>query len=311
MAGLASQELVLGLCGLSQPVDLDESQRGRGVILIPFLVGRQLMSVQAMLALAAHHLGMPFEELEPHRARDILLIRDSEGHQVLMELTEPETVIDQVGVGLAHERLEPERFLRKREELEFTMGLVEHDGRRGLVDLARLDADQAILDVVDPADAVLAPELVERTDQLDAVGLATVEGHGLAVIERDLHLLRLIGRAPRVHGPLERLRRRLDPGIFQDSGLDRPAPEVLIGAEDRFLGRLDLDAVLRGKLEFLRARPLPLADRGDDLQLRRKRLKGDVEADLVVPLSGAAVRNRRGTVLACNPYHELSDERPA
>ena len=111
-------------------------------------------------------------ELHPHRARDVLLVRDGEGHQVLVKLAEPEAVVDQVGVGLADQRLEPERLLREGQELELAMRLVQHDGGGRLVDLARLDADQAVLDVVDPADAVLAGELVELVDQLDAVHLA-------------------------------------------------------------------------------------------------------------------------------------------
>ena len=53
-----------------------------------------------------------------------------------MELAEPEAVVDQVGVGLADQRLEAERFLGKREELDLAMSLVEHQGGGGLVDLA-------------------------------------------------------------------------------------------------------------------------------------------------------------------------------
>ena len=181
------------------------------------------------------------------------------------------------------------------------MGLVQHDGGRGLVDLARLDPDQPVLDVVDPAHAVLAGELVELVDQRDAVELAAVEGDRLAAVERDLDFLGLVGGQPGVDGPLERLGRGLDPGIFEDAGLDRAAPEVLVGAEDRLLGRLDLDAVLGGVFELLGPRPLPLADRGDDLEIGRERLKRHVEPDLVVPLAGAAVGDGHGAMLARDP----------
>jgi hypothetical protein len=37
---------------------------------------------------------------------------------------------------------------------------VEHDAGRALVDLARLDPDEAVLDVVDPADAVRSCQVV-------------------------------------------------------------------------------------------------------------------------------------------------------
>src|SRR5271157_177471 len=52
-AGLAFEELVLGLRGLAQAVDLDEAQRRRHVVLVAFLVGGQLVTVEAALALAA------------------------------------------------------------------------------------------------------------------------------------------------------------------------------------------------------------------------------------------------------------------
>ena len=129
-----------------------------------------------------------------------------------------------------------------------------------------------------------------------AVELAAVERDRPAPVELDLDFLGLVGRLPRVGGPLERLRRGLDPGVFQDAGLDRTAPEVLVGAEDRLLGRLDLDAVLGGVLDLLVARPLPFADRGDDLQVGGQRLEGHVEADLVVALAGAAVGDRLGAM---------------
>ena len=141
------------------------------------------MAIEAVLALAADDLRVPLEELDPGGARDVLLVRDDERHQVLVKLAEPEAVVDQVGIGLADQRLEPERFLGEGEELDLAMGLVEHDGGRGLVDLARLDPDEAVLDVVDPADAVLAGDLVELLDQLDAVELAAAERDGPAAVE--------------------------------------------------------------------------------------------------------------------------------
>ena len=82
-----------------------------------------------------------------------------------MELAEPEAVVDQVGIFLAHQGLEAERLLGQGQELDLAMGLVQDDRGRGLVDLARFDADQAIFDVVDPAHAVLAGDLVQLVDQ--------------------------------------------------------------------------------------------------------------------------------------------------
>ena len=127
----ALEHLVLGLGGLREAVDLDEALGGRGVVLVAFLVGGQLVAVEAVLALAADDHGVALEELDPGDARDVLLVRDDEGHQVLVQGAEPEAVVDQVGVLLADEGLEPEGVLGEGEELDLAVGLVEDDRRRG------------------------------------------------------------------------------------------------------------------------------------------------------------------------------------
>ena len=164
--------------------------------------------------------------------------------------------------------------------------------------------------MVDPAHAVLAGKLVKVVDQLDPVFLLAIDRHRLAVVEADLHFLGLVGCLAGIDCPLEGLRGWLDPGVFENACLDRPAPEVLVGAEDRLLGGLDLDAVLGGELELLRSRPLPLAHRGHDFQVWGQGLKGDVEPDLIVPLARAAMSHRHGAVLAGHANHELGDQGP-
>ena len=69
--------------------------------------------------------------------------------------------------------------------------------------------------------------------------------------------------------------------------------------------------MLGGELDLLVAGHLPFAHRGDDLQVGGERLEGDVEADLVVALAGAAVGDGLGLVLAGGIDHQLGDERPA
>ena len=54
---------------------------------------------------------------------------------------------------------------------------------------------------------------------------------------------------------------------------------------------------------------LPFADRGQNLQVRRERLDRHVEADLVVALAGAAVRDGGGAVLARHIDQRLGDQR--
>ena len=63
------------------------------------------------------------------------------------------------------------------------MRRMEHRGRRRLVDLAALDPDEAVLDVVDPADAVGPAEAVEPIDEVDRRQPFTVDGDRNAALE--------------------------------------------------------------------------------------------------------------------------------
>ena len=69
--------------------------------------------------------------------------------------------------------------------------------------------------------------------------------------------------------------------------------------------------MLLGVLERLGPGHAPFAHRGDDLEVRVERLEGDVEADLIVALAGAAVGDRLGAFLVGHIDHQLGDERPA
>ena len=74
--------------------------------------------------------------------------------QVAVERAEPQPVVGQLGQLVGDETVEPERVLGQGQPLERAVRRVEDRRRRRLVDLAALDPDEAVLDVVDPADAV-------------------------------------------------------------------------------------------------------------------------------------------------------------
>src|SRR6185369_1900381 len=95
---------------------------------------------------------------------------------------------------------------------------VQDRGGRRLVDLAALDPDQAILDVVDPPDTVRAAQVVDTLDEVDRSEPLAIDRDGDAALEvdDDLDRRRGIGRG---HGPLVRIRRRGDPRILEDAGL--------------------------------------------------------------------------------------------
>src|ERR1051326_1543266 len=64
------EELLLRLGLLSQSPQADEAARRLVVELVAALVGRQLLAVQAVLALAPDHRGLALEQLHPHLAAD-------------------------------------------------------------------------------------------------------------------------------------------------------------------------------------------------------------------------------------------------
>ena len=63
-------------------------------------------------------------------------------------------------------------------------------------------------------------------------------------------------------------------------------------------------------LDLLVARPDPVAERRDHAQAGVDRLEGELEAELVVPLAGAAVHDRLGAELDRKLGDRLRDHRP-
>jgi hypothetical protein len=98
------------------------------------------------------------------------------------------------------------------------------DGRRRrLVDLAALDPDEAILDVVDPPDPMSPAEDVQAFDQLHGTEPLAVERHRHATLERD-HDLHRVGCVCGGDRPLVGVGRWGDPRVLEDAGLAGTTP---------------------------------------------------------------------------------------
>ena len=93
----------------------------------------------------------------------------------LADGAEPEAVVDHLGPARLELTLELELRLREDQVLEGAVGVDEHHRRRGLVDLAALDADGPVLDHVDPADPVRPGRLVELPDEREQRQLLAVQ----------------------------------------------------------------------------------------------------------------------------------------
>ena len=168
--------------------------------------------------------------------------------------------------------------------------------RGRFVELAALDPDCTVLDRVDAADPVCARARVELGDQLGQCELLAVERDRQTRLERD-HDLAGCRRGERGGGDCERLLGRRDPRVLEHARFDRAAEEVVVDRVGRLLLRLDRDPARFRISDFLVARPHAVAQRRDHAHARVARLERELEAELVVPLAGAAVHDRLGPEL--------------
>ena len=137
----------------------------------------------------------------------------------------------------------------EREALEVDVRGAQ-DRRAGrLVAPARLDADEAVLDDVDAPDAVLAPERVEREEDLDRVGVRLGPRRDLdrePGLELDRDALGGGGRVFDGGGQFPHVGGRGGVGVLQDTGLVGDVEEVFVGGPRLRSGLLDRDLLLGG-----------------------------------------------------------------
>ena len=145
-------------------------------------------------------------------------------------------------------------------------------------------------------------ELVELRQQRRRRQRLAVERDGVAALEADADLGRLVGRFHRRDGALIDDRRRFLRRVLQHFAFGRRVQQVGVDRERRLallvLGDRDLVLVARTRSGRSRPLKLPLAPRRDDLDRRdRARNRRQLEAHLVVALAGRAVRDRVGADL--------------
>ena len=111
----------------------------------------------------------------------------------------------------------------------------EQDRAAGrFVHAARLHADIAVLDQIEPADAVVVAELVERGEQRRGREALAVDRDRISLLERDLDDGRLVGRRFRIDGARIDIARRLQRGVFEHFALGGDVQEIGVGGERRF-----------------------------------------------------------------------------
>ena len=217
---------------------------------------------------------------------------------------------------LVHERgpaiLEPALLLelgpREDEVLERAVRLDQDQRGRRLVDLAALDADGAVLDHVDPADAVRACALVQVGDEVDEAELDAVERDREALGKADEHF-RWLGRVVRRAREHVRVLRRSRPRVLEDPRFDRAAEQVRVDRVRRRRSLRDRDAAGERVGDLVLPRPDAVAERRDHAHARVVGAERDLEAELVVPLARAAVDDGVGADLERDGGDRLGDHR--
>src|SRR5439155_6266046 len=146
-------------CPQPQRVEPDEARCvavvvGNGAL----LEGDEVLVIERIGTLAADYRDAALVELEPHAAADEFLALVDRRLQHLTLGREPEAVVDQLGIFRHQLVLEVRRATVERDLLDAAMRR-DQDGAAGrLVHAARLHADEAVLNEIEPADAMGAPE---------------------------------------------------------------------------------------------------------------------------------------------------------
>ena len=184
---------------------------------------------------------------------------------------------------------------------------------RGFVHPAALHADEAVLDEIEAADAMLAAKLIERGEQRGGRHRLAVERGAVALLEVDGDVFGLVRRILGIDRAAVDVVRRLLPRILEHFAFGGGVEEVRVGRERAFAALVlgDGDLMLFGPCDQCGAAgQIPFAPRGDDLDARLQRIGGKFKAHLIVALAGSAVGDSVGTGLAGDLDEALGNERP-
>ena len=190
----------------------------------------------------------------------------------------------------------------------------QQDGpARRFVTATRLHADIAVLDEIEPANAVRAADFVQGFEQRRRRQALAVERDRIALFEFDVEHRRPVGRRLRRHAPAPHGVFRRRPRIFEHAAFIGNMQQVRVHRVRRLRARLVLDrnaVLLRiGQQRFARGQ-VPFAPRRDHADVGHQRIGAEFETHLVIALARRAVGNR---VRACHAHdldETLGDQRP-
>jgi hypothetical protein len=156
---------------------------------------------------------------------------------------------------------------------------------------------------VDTTNTVAAGNGVSSQEEVNGVGdslllalLSVLQLDGDTLLEGESEVLGLVGGGEGVLGQLPHVGGGSDVGVLQDTGLVGAVGQVLVHGPGLGLGGGDGDALLGSVGEEIVTADEALVEdgvtpRGNDLDVGLKGVEGKLEANLVVTLAGAAVRD--------------------
>src|SRR6202165_1206151 len=260
-----------------QAEQLDEPAR-RGVVeaVSGAIICGEIAAIQRTFGATSDDSRRAAVEAHPHRAGHVDLRLLDEPVQGAAERREPQSVVHQTGTLVSDDALEASDIARHRETLERLVRRMQGHRCGRLVDLARFDADEPVLDMVDTTDPERPRGCVQLGNQLITVQPASIERNRDTALETDLHD-RGRGKRLRVRRPLEDFVGRLAPRVLEHATLDAPAPEICVDRVRGLLGRHDLDAMGGCIFQLLRPAHVPVSHRCNHPQLGGERADGDIE----------------------------------
>ena len=224
---------------------------------------------------------------------------------------EPEAVVDELRIARHQLVLEVSNFTIETDRLDGTMS-AHHDRSAGrLVSAAALHSNEAVLDDVETADAVVAAETVQLGEHLSWRHRLAVDGNDVARFVGELDVGRRVGSGLWRDRPAPHLFWRFGVGIFERTTLKADVQEVRVHREWRLLASLHLDwNLVFGGIghERLARTEFPFAPWCHDLDVGLQRIRAELEAHLIVALSSRSVADRVGVLFDGDFDETLRDE---
>ena len=305
----------------SNRLDFDETASLGGFEASDLVHTRFALVVQLLrLRRPAHDDAVALVQPDPDLAIDAFLGLDDACFEELTFRREVQTIVEDTGPTDGDELVaESTDFAVQGESFEIHVCRTEDGQTRGLITAAALQADEAIFDNIDAADAVFPSQCICSEKQVSGVGLGALGGgrnlDGQAFLEVDKNIFGLVGSGhDGIGGQLPHISWWGGVRVLQDTGFVTAVSQILIHTPWLGLCGCDWNSHLGGVVQKVIAALKSLVEFGnsprcDDLDRGLERIESQLKADLIIALAGAAVRDELAAFFLCDLDLGASDDR--